>query len=403
MRTRWLAEMRKIVLGLVVFALLSQWGLIAGASGEDLPTPSAEKFMATPAVFRSATVELKAEAIVTGSEIRLEQIARWSTLDAAAMQQSADLVVARFAKGRNNQTIDIEDLKKVLEDAGVNLSAITFCGALACKVTRSDSPVEKQLDLPPVLANPVLPSTRPVIASLLLPPVASSDPAPAATELRTLRDMLVTDLVERLAVPAESLQIHFGEKDEKLANLSEPYFRFDIEPQRLRKLGDVTWNVTITSATGRQKAQVTANVRLWRNELVMTRPVAFRQIIRAEDLTERRVLLDRLNDEMPLAQEQVIGQQAARDLSPGMVLVGRMIQAIEVARINQLITVTVELGRVQVTWIGEARESGTLGQTIRVRKPGTREEFSVMLTGPQQAKLIGSASDGSRPGFAAVP
>jgi flagella basal body P-ring formation protein FlgA len=395
--------MRRIVWGLVVFALLSQWGLTAEAAGEDLPTLSEEKFMAAPTVLRSVTVELKAEATLTGSEIRLKQIARWSTLDAAAMQQSADLVVARFANGRTNQTIDIEDVKQVLEGAGVNLSAITFCGALACKVTRSDSPVDKKPDLPMALANPTLPTTRPVLASLVLPPMAGSDPAPTSTELRTLRDMLITDLVERLAVPAESLQIYFSEKDEKLASLSEPYFRFDIEPQRLRKLGNLTWNVTITSATGRQQAQVTANVRMWRNELIATKPVAFRQIIHADDLTQRRVLLDRLNDEVPLTKEQVVGQQAARDLSPGTVLVGRMIEAVEAARINQLITVTVELGRVQVTWIGEARESGALGQTIRVRKPGTREEFSVMLTGPQQAKLIGSASDGSRAGFAAIP
>jgi hypothetical protein len=90
-------------------------------------------------------------------------------------------------------------------------------------------------------------------------------------------------------------------------------------------------------------------------------------------------------------------------LNPGTVLTGRMIEAVEVARIGQLITVAVEFGRVQVTWIAEARESGALGQTIRVRKPGTREEFSVLLTGPQQAKLIGSASGASRPGFASVP
>jgi hypothetical protein len=63
---------------------------------------------------------------------------------------------------------------------------------------------------------------------------------------------------------------------------------------------------------------------------------------------------------------------------------------VQLAHVGQLINVSVQQGRVELKWVAEAREIGCYGQTIRVRKPGTREEFNVLLTGPQEAKLVGS-------------
>ena len=70
-----------------------------------------------------------------------------------------------------------------------------------------------------------------------------------------------------------------------------------------------------------------------------------------------------------------------------------MIEAVQLAKVGQLINVIVQQGGVQLKWVAEARESGAYGQTIRVRKPGTREEFSVLLTASQQGKLISSPSN----------
>jgi flagella basal body P-ring formation protein FlgA len=382
-----------IILTLLVWAtqtLLSQWGWAADIENEALPAFSEEKFVPSGTMLPATAVELKSEATIAGSEIRLKQIARWSDADAPAMQQNADLVVARLERGQSTRDVDIEGLKETLEAAGVNLAAINFQGALACKVKRSESRLNAELEQVIVAAAELRPTTRPVAMGMAqyTPPTAQSDASPNG--LRSLRDMLMADLVERLSVPAESLQVRFSAEDEKLVALTGPHFQFDVEPQKLRKLGDLTWNVTISAAGAKQKASISANARMWLNQLATARPLAYRQIIRDEDVTSRRVLVDRLTDEVSLAKEQVVGQQAGRDLGPGAVLTGRMVEAVQMARLGQLITVTVGLGRVQVTWVGEAREAGCLGQTIRVRKPGTREEFSVVLIGPQQAKLIGS-------------
>lgn len=364
--------------------LLAQWTLAADMTATSFPAPPAEKFVPGSAMMPTVRLELKAETTVVGGQVKLKQIARWSEADATAMRQVGDIVVCKL-DGKPSQSLDIEEVKTALEQAGLNLASINFSGALTCKVTRSDA----ALELPTRNESAPDRAPRPLRPSELRIPEA----APAQNQsLRTLREILTADLLRNLALPAESLEIQFTGQSDKVLDLTEPHFKFEFEPLKLRKLGDITWLVTLVSPAGKQKVTVSANVRMWQNQLITARPLAFKQPIAEQDLTEQRVLVDRLSDEPTLKKEQIIGQQAARDLSAGAVLNGRLIAAVELARIGQLVTVTVLKGGVQLNWIAEARESGSLGQTIRVRRPGTREEFSVILTGPQEGRLIAAAT-----------
>jgi flagella basal body P-ring formation protein FlgA len=204
---------------------------------------------------------------------------------------------------------------------------------------------------------------------------------------------LIAEVAERFALSADSLQVRFSQQDEKVLNLPDSNCKFDVEPRKQRNIGDITWDVTVTGSTGRQKHSISAHVRAWQTQIIAVKPIVTRQVISESDVTEKRVLVDRLPDEGSLTLDQVVGQQSARDISPGVAFTGRMIEAVQLAKVGQLINVLVQQGRVQLKWVAEARESGAYGQTIRVRKPGTREEFSVLLSGPQQGKLISSPSN----------
>jgi flagella basal body P-ring formation protein FlgA len=105
------------------------------------------------------------------------------------------------------------------------------------------------------------------------------------------------------------------------------------------------------------------------------------------------VLMERLDESPQVSLDQVVNQQAARDIAIGSVLSGKMIQATPLARIGDLITVNVEQGRVRLKWVAEAREDGSYGQTIRARNPRTREEIKVTLVGPQEGRLVGTGID----------
>jgi flagella basal body P-ring formation protein FlgA len=373
MRNSRPADLKKLIQGLIILTLLcwatqtlvSQWGF-----GDEV---TLEKFVAPSR--RSTVIELKSEATIAGNEIRLNQIARWPGAGEDVMDQTGDLILGRFATGKSSRGIDLDEVKALLEGAGVNLASIDFSGALRCVVTRSEAtPVE------PTLA-PVAPTTRPIE-----PVDDSSVVAP-----HTLRDVLLAEVAERFQLPPESLQVRFSPQDEKVLALTDGNFKFDVEPRKQRNIGDIAWDVTVISSAGKQRHTISANVRAWQNQIIAVKPIVARQVISDAAVSEKRILVDRLPEEGSLTLDQVVGQQSARDLSPGIAFTGRMIEAVQVAKVGQLINVLVEQGHVQLKWVAEARESGSYGQTIRVRKPGTRDEFSILLTGPQQGKLISAS------------
>lgn len=372
MRNTKPANLRKMIQGLIILTLLvwatqtlvSQWGF----GGE-----VQEKFIA--ASRRITLIELKNEAAITGNEIRLNQIARWPGIGEDAMEQTGDLIVARFESGKLSRTIDLDEVKVLLDGAGVSLASIDFFGALRCVVTRSAQPATE------TPAATVAPTTRP----------AETAVESHALAARTLRDVLIAEVAERFGLPVESMQVRFSPQDEKVLNSTEPNCKFEVDPRRQRNIGDITWDVGLIFSAGRQKVSISAYVRAWQTQIVAIKPIAARQVIAEGDVTEKRVLVDRLSDEGTLTLDQIVGQQSARDISPGVAFTGRMIESVQLAKVGQLINVVIQQGHVQLKWVAEARESGAYGQAIRVRKPGTRDEFSVLLTGPQQGKFVSAS------------
>jgi len=358
-----------------------------GALAAAAAAAAQERFVPRGTGSSAIPLELRAEASVRGEEVRLRHIARWMENDDDAMAQAADLVVARFGQAATLR-IDLDNLKDTLEGAGINLAALRFSGAAQCQVRRIDQRL--------VTAVEQAAASAAAQAGLLTDRAASSTPvAPAAAggvAGRTLGQILTAEVAERFGLPIESMQVRFQARDQKLVELAEPQFRFEVEPRRQRNIGWVTWDVEIVTDAGRQRASITADVRVWQTQLFTAVPLAFRQPIGASDVVERRVLVDRLADEPPLTREQVVGQEAARDLGPGVALTASMIRAVSLARPGDLVSVVVQRGGVRVTWVAEAREAGSYGQTIRVRKPNTREEFSVLLTGPQQGRLVAAVN-----------
>jgi flagella basal body P-ring formation protein FlgA len=328
---------------------------------------------------RAAVLELRPEATVFGPEVRLKQVCRWEEGQEGAFEGWGDLVVTRLTGEETAATVGLLELKCMLRDAGMSLASVRFAGPVNCVVTRASGG--------PVAAEPAAPTTQ---------VAAAGTGAPAVERRRdvavvTLKERLTRDLADRLALPVDALQIAFNPQDEKLLGLSEPQFRFQIEPRRARTLGSVSWEVTAVTEGGvaGQKAVIGGMARAWQEQLVANRPISGRQVIRAEDVVERRALVDSLPDAPMARRDQVVGQQATMDLKPGAVVTSHMVQALPLARVGQLVTVVVKAGGVSVRTVGKAVDEGTYGQTIRVRNEGTKEMYDVTLTGPQQG-IIGT-------------
>ncbi len=344
-----------------------------------------------------ASVELRQEATIMGQEIRFRQIVRYADADKDVFEPLADLIVARIGDKQAVRSIAIAELRNLLRDAGVNASMMNFVGSTTCTITRSDVQVAQGQTFEQLVAtksseknaNNASEKSAVVFAGSPDTKAASASHPADITEspVQTLQALLTADVASRLRLPIDSLQVTFRGEDDKLLRLSEPQFRFSIDPQRAGNLGEVSWQVTISSDSGSTKSFIQARAQAWQNQLVVNRPLATKQLITDGDLVDRRTLVDRMTDDPLLTREQVVGQQAARELKAGTVMTGRLVDAVQLVRPGQFVTIEHSTGAVRVKIVARAIDGGCYGQSIRVKNETTREIIRVTVVGPQQASI----------------
>lgn len=398
-----------IILAWATQILIQQWGY--GAEPVILAqNQTAERFI-PPATARSVRLELRSEATITGSDLHLRQVARWSDDDAAVFAPIADLVLGQVGAGAPFRAISLDEVKSTLRDAGVNLASIHFVGATKCIVNRGDVEYNEANALEQwvqtkSLATPAGggPTTAPSLDVLALATdsnlsvPARIDPAAEEPATQNLRSVLIADLCERLKLRREQVQVTFKPADEKLLNLAYPQFRFELDPVRVRNLGEVAWNVTLVAGEDRQKASVVATARAWQSQVIVSKALAYKQVIRDDDVTEKRILADRLSDDPIVTRAQVVGQQASRDLKPGTLLTAKLIDPVPLVRPGQFVTITLSQGAIQVKTVARALDGGSYGQTIRVKNETTKDIFQVVITGAQTAVVGATEVSTAQPG-----
>jgi flagella basal body P-ring formation protein FlgA len=388
------------VLAWAAASLLAQLGFAAEPTSAPGPGPGTvqEKFIpAQPRMISGATLEFRGEATITGTEVKLKQVCRWAEADKSAFEPIADFIIARMGPGAPFRALTLQELKQTLQDGGVNLAVIRFAGTTRCTITRSDIAGDDRIGLEDWVnarltdgsEKGTKPTTQPTasVGVATNTAILSSARAEPPKEYHTLRELLIADLAERLSLDLTTLQIRFNPADEKALVLSEPQFKFNIDGRRIRNLGDVTWGITIVAGSTTRNTSITALAKAWQDQLIVQKPIAYHSTLRNEDILDRRALVETLTGESALKREQVIGQWAGQELKAGTILTPRLIDAAPLVRSGQLVTVTLEQGKVQITTVARAMEGGAFGQTIRAKNEATGNIYEVTLTGPQTARM----------------
>jgi flagella basal body P-ring formation protein FlgA len=398
MRKRIQVLVAVVLLAWATQTLLHQWGF-----GAEIPVDRAvEKFVpGTDRYIAGATLEMRGDATIVGAEVRLKQVCRWSDADAQVFVPVADLVVMRLSAKSPYRAITVDQIRSTLHDAGVNLGVVKFSGPTSCTIGRSDTSFDERNAIREWAAakgneevgaeTPRHEGTKgdaaaPAPAAPLVAPVSvAKEPV---SQVKTLRELLVDDLSVRTGVPGDQLQVNFNPKDENLLHMSEPLFKFNIDGRLVRDLGEVTWNIQILTGNGAsQKGTVAATARAWQNQVTVAKALGYHQVIRAGDVEERRVLVDRLPGEPLLTSSQIVGQEAARDLRAGTVVSARMVDALPMVKTGQLVNVSLTVGSVKVKTVGRALESGCFGQAVKVRNEATQDVYEVTMIAPQEGTI----------------
>lgn len=351
---------------------------------------TSEKFLANASkANREVTLSFRDEATVVGSDIRLKQIARWSDSDKEILDPIGELIVAHLDDKSKNRILSISDAKNLLRDAGINIATINFTGAAACRVSRSDAVFDQNAALEKWAKETPAPTTTEATVEKA---AAVSNPPPvqpivAESPYKNLQQLLVENLAAKLSVPADTLQVTFRGQDDKVLRLMEPHYKFGIEPQRCGNLGEVSWNVVVSTNDVNSRYFIQASARAWQEQVLVSRPLAFKQQIIEADIETRRVLTDKMPDGVLLRKDQVIGQVSSRDFRVGTLLTARCVESPPMVRAGQFVTVEYVCGGVIVKSVVRALEGGAYGQTIHVKNETTKDIFKITVTGPQQGSM----------------
>lgn len=124
---------------------------------------------------------------------------------------------------------------------------------------------------------------------------------------------------------------------------------------------------------------------------VLTRTLQRGDLISAADLDWQAMPPDMLSKVSLTDEQQLIGAEARRRLSPGRILTSRDVGApLLVLRGKPVRVIYAERG-LKLTARGTARDDGAIGETIRVINPNSRLEIQGVATGHQEVTVRNSA------------
>lgn len=358
--------------------LLVTVAMVAAAAGqtrsaEPRPTPDA----AQPAADAAPVValRLRPQAASSTDVPTLAEVLDLSGADEALITQLADQPVFVKAPGGAEATVTHQEIGQRLRALRVNPARVLLGGARACRIA---------LPLP----EPPAAAPREHDSAAL---VEATAPA-AATGDATLADHLRTHVMDELRGQGGAVDVAFERAGMDFLELTSPPWEFAIRSVGSDKLGARELSVTLRR-DGRVERAVRIGVRVTmvKPVVVARRPLNAGATLRADDLVLEERLFDGRNEPGADALEPLVGQQVRKFIPAGSMVRPGDLQQVDLVKRSRPVTVLSDVGGVQLRVSGVALDSGTFGETVRVRLgEGRRDvrEIRCQVTGVGTVRML---------------
>lgn len=189
------------------------------------------------------------------------------------------------------------------------------------------------------------------------------------SEIQARHEIEIHQLDPRLRLPACDKELSTN-----LESPAQPVGRVTV---KVRCEGASPWTIFVP-----------AQVHIFRNVLIVSRPLKRANILSEADLklVERDIGL--LSQGYLTSYEQAVGKKLTRQLLMDQVLAPIHLQQAEVIRKGDHVVITATSAGISVRMSGEALTDGALGQQIRVRNQGSGRAITVRVTGPGQVQAL---------------
>lgn len=213
---------------------------------------------------------------------------------------------------------------------------------------------------------------------------------PAAAPVAVAADQFLPDLAAQLAA-------HFGVAGDLELSLLRTW--------QAPRVPSADWKVAVVAPPATLAGQMIVRVRLtaeqrtigewnlplqarlWADGLVARQPVGRGQPLALSAFDLRRTDFLRDKDAVP-ADSDLAGMTVSRPLGAGTVLNWRDVTRRALVQRGSRIEVVASSGALVITMKGVAMQNGALGETITVRNPESRRDFSAVVTAENCARVV---------------
>ena len=316
-------------------------------------------------------LSVRAEVCVVGRDVTVADVLVFDPPTSPLRADIGDEPMIPGSGDTPSTVISHDQIEQRLHSLGVDMRRVLLGGAMTCRVTRQAAAVEEQ-------------STS--MRSLRRAP-AGEPGAP-----RTLAQLLREHVNEELVELGGTAEVDFEQASRPFLDLSSPPFEFSIRSQGRRRLGLREFRVVIRRDGQTQRSvDVFARVRLSKDVLVAQGPLSVGTFVERDELAHEKRSFEREADIGVDQIEQAVGQQVARFVPAGQMILPTDLKSVDLVRRSRPVTVTRSGGGVQVRLTGVAMDSGSFGDTVRVRVGETRGNRGVLravVTGPGTVRVM---------------
>jgi flagella basal body P-ring formation protein FlgA len=335
----------------------------------------------TPLAVRAGVIDVHPSAKVSSGVVRLGDVADIAEDDPETAERLEAITLGPVPGPGRKLRITQQTIRRRLLAYGVNLSQIEFAGQSLVVVESDSEPAPAQL--PATDATPALPITPPPLTISEMQRRKAEDWVQQAfrQQYHTADD----------ALGPLDLRVRIADDDIPLI--------LDLAPQRLRfaerglELGGPQSLTLIVPGTDGETTFL--RLEAWLSEapqiLTVAHTVPKGQVLTPEDVVEMPAKDGQAGLQL---RQDVIGQEAARDLRPGQPLHSRDITKIPLVRNNDLVTVRVRSAGLTVSRVFRSSGSGARGEIVTlVALEDPREKLQATVTGWHEAEVGGDVAE----------
>ncbi len=319
----------------------------------------------------AAQLRLQRDVHPTGALVVLGDVAEIIANDASEVQRLSAIELFPAPTGTRKRYFDVHELRDLLSQRKIDLANVTFSGA--SRITIHGTVAERpKAEAPRSIA-----------------------PALRKRAEHRVRDSVI-DHLQRQSGTEGPWTVRFKLSDPQLQMLTDLEAVISAAGGRAPWTGSQSFAIQVDLPEGISQFSLDAIVTLPPAVIVAARPLT-----RGTMIHEGDVRLDfqsdlRTGDVTFGRLEDVIGLETTQSIAAGEAMVGRQLRKPLLVKAGDAVTVYARSGGIQVRTVARSKESGSLGELVRVESLNDRKSYFARVSGIQKVEVYARAISAGR-------